>query len=78
MGEWSNMKKLHLGLDIGSVSVNTVILDDRLEVLEEHYTRMKGQPFQTVQRVLEEILERISADPFESVSFTGIGGKPLS
>ena len=72
------MKKLHLGLDIGSVSVNTVILDDRLEVLEEHYTRMKGQPFQTVQRVLEEILERISADQFESVSFTGIGGKPLS
>ena len=78
MGEWSNMKKLHLGLDIGSVSVNTVIVDDRLEVLEEHYTRMKGQPFQTVQRVLEEILARISADPFESVSFTGIGGKPLS
>lgn len=72
------MKKLHLGLDIGSVSVNTVILDDRLEVLEEHYTRMKGQPFQTVQRVLKEILERISADQCASVSFTGIGGKPFS
>ena len=72
------MKKLHLGLDIGSVSVNTVILNDRNEVLEEHYTRMKGQPFQTVLRVLEEILRRIPADRFESVSFTGIGGKPLS
>ena len=72
------MKKLHLGLDIGSVSVNTVIMDDGIEVLEEHYTRMKGQPFQTVQRVLEEILRRIPAERFETVSFTGIGGKPLS
>ena len=72
------MKKLHLGLDIGSVSVNTIIMNDSLEVLEEHYTRMKGQPFQTVQRVLEEILRRIPADQFGTVSFTGIGGKPLS
>jgi predicted CoA-substrate-specific enzyme activase len=72
------MKKLHLGLDIGSISVNTIIMNDSLEVLEEHYTRMKGQPFQTVQRVLEEILRRIPAEQFETVSFTGIGGKPLS
>ncbi len=72
------MKKLHLGLDIGSISVNTIIMNDGLEVLEEHYTRMKGQPFQTVQRVLEEILQRIPAEQFETVSFTGIGGKPLS
>jgi predicted CoA-substrate-specific enzyme activase len=72
------MKKFHLGLDIGSISVNTIIMNDGLEVLEEHYTRMKGQPFQTVQKVLEEILQRIPAEQFETVSFTGIGGKPLS
>jgi predicted CoA-substrate-specific enzyme activase len=72
------MKKLHLGLDIGSVSVNTVILNDRCEVLEEHYTRMKGQPFQTVLRILGEILQRTPAGQFETVSFTGIGGKPFS
>ena len=72
------MKKLHLGLDVGSISVNTIILDERFEVLEEHYTRMKGQPFQTVHRVLEGILQRIPAGRFETVSFTGIGGKPIS
>jgi predicted CoA-substrate-specific enzyme activase len=72
------MKQLHLGLDIGSISVNTVIMNDHREVLEEHYTRLKGQPFQTVQRVLEEILQRIPAEQFETVSFTGMGGKPLS
>jgi predicted CoA-substrate-specific enzyme activase len=53
-------------------------MDDRFNLLEEHYTRMKGQPFQTVLRVLEEILQRIPADRFLTVSFTGIGGKPLS
>ena len=54
------MEKLYLGIDVGSVSANTVIMNDQQEVLEEHYTRIKGQPLQTVQKILEEILR---ADP---------------
>jgi activator of 2-hydroxyglutaryl-CoA dehydratase len=50
---------LYLGIDVGSVSANTVIMNDRQEVLEEHYTRIKGQPLQAVSRILEEILKRI-------------------
>src|SRR4030043_413389 len=72
------MKVLYLGVDIGSVSANTVILNDQREVLEEHYTRIKGQPLQTVQKILEEILRRIPIEQFHSLSFTGIGGKLLS
>jgi len=72
------MKKLYLGMDIGSVSANTVIMNDQGEVLEEHYTRIKGQPLQTVQRILEEILSRIPPDQFHSLSFTGVGGKLIS
>ena len=72
------MRKLYLGIDVGSVSANTIIMDDQREVLEEHYTRIKGQPLQTVQRVLEEILGRIPPEQFHSFSFTGIGGKLLS
>jgi len=49
------MKSLYLGIDVGSVSTNTIIMDDRQNVVEEHYTRIKGQPLQTVQKVLEEI-----------------------
>ena len=66
---------LYLGIDVGSVSANTVILNDHQEVLEEHYTRLKGQPLQTVSNILEEILQRIPAEQFQSLSFTGIGGK---
>ncbi|MBS3907751.1 MAG: hypothetical protein KGZ49_12025, partial [Syntrophaceae bacterium] len=65
------MKKIYLGIDVGSVSANTVILNDRGEVLEEHYTRIKGQPLKAVQRVLEEILSRIPPEQFHSLSFTG-------
>jgi predicted CoA-substrate-specific enzyme activase len=72
------MKLLYLGIDVGSVSANTVILDDHREVLEEHYTRIKGQPLLTVQRVLQEILQRIPLEQFHSISFTGTGGKLLS
>jgi len=72
------MKSLYLGIDVGSVSANTVIMNDQREILEEHYTRIKGQPLQTVQKILEEILKRISLEQFHSLSFTGIGGKLLS
>jgi len=68
----------HLGIDVGSVSANTVLMNDRQEVLEEHYTRLKGQPLQTVLRILEEILQRISPEQVHTLSFTGIGGKLLS
>ncbi len=72
------MSKLHLGLDIGSISVNTVILDGSFEVIEERYTRLKGQPFQTVFKVLTELLSRTPMERFETVCLTGIGGKPVS
>ena len=72
------MKSLNLGIDVGSVSANTVIMDDHRNVLEEYYTRIKGQPLQIVQKVLEEILQRIPHEQFRSISFTGTGGKLLS
>ena len=72
------MKKFYLGIDVGSISANTIIMDEHRNVLEEHYIRIKGQPIQTVQRILEEILQRIPLEAFHSLSFTGIGGKLLS
>jgi predicted CoA-substrate-specific enzyme activase len=73
------MKSLYLGIDVGSVSANTIIIDGSPNILEEHYTRIKGQPLQTVQKVLETILQRRGPlEQFHSVSFTGTGGKLLS
>lgn len=72
------MKRLYLGIDVGSVSANTILMDEDREVLEEHYTRIKGQPLQAVNHILEDILQRISSDQIYTLSFTGIGGKLLS
>jgi activator of 2-hydroxyglutaryl-CoA dehydratase len=36
------MEELFLGVDVGSISANTVLMDQEGKVLEEHYDRMKG------------------------------------
>jgi predicted CoA-substrate-specific enzyme activase len=69
---------LHIGLDVGSVSANTVVIDEEKNVVEEHYTRTKGQPLETVHRVLTDILARIPADRIQSVSVTGAAGKLIA
>jgi predicted CoA-substrate-specific enzyme activase len=69
---------LHLGLDVGSVSAKTVLIDEEMSVAEEHYTRTKGQPLETVLRVLTEILTRIPADRIRSVSVTGTAAKMIA
>jgi len=67
-----------LGIDIGSVSVNTVVLTDRKEIIEEHYHRLHGQPILTVRKVLDDIFSRISPAKFADVSLVGTGGKLLA
>jgi predicted CoA-substrate-specific enzyme activase len=47
-------------------------------VVEEHYTRTKGQPLKTVKSVLEEMLGRIPQEEFQAISLTGTGGKLLA
>ena len=42
-----------IGLDLGSVSLNTVVLSPEGSVLEERYVRTKGQPMETTLSVLE-------------------------
>jgi predicted CoA-substrate-specific enzyme activase len=72
------MKPIYLGMDIGSVSVNTVLVNDGGQVLEEHYTRIKGQPLQTVQGVVQDLLRNRPAQRFRAFCFTGMGGKLIS
>ena len=65
----------HIGLDVGSVSANTVVIDGKKNVIEEHYTRLKGQPLETVYRVLADVLTRVPGDQIRSVSVTGTASK---
>ncbi len=68
----------HLGLDVGSISLNTVLLNDDREIVFEDYTRIQGQPYDLALRVLEKLTDRYDLGKIGSVSVTGTGGKVLA
>jgi predicted CoA-substrate-specific enzyme activase len=69
------MQRYSLGLDIGSISVNTVLIDSETAVVENHYTLCHGRPFQALARVLMDLLKRHPAEAIGEVAVTGTGGK---
>ena len=70
--------ELFLGIDVGSVSANTVVVDGTKKIVEEHYHRLHGQPISTVRAVLENIFTRIQPEQLANISFVGTGGKLLA
>ena len=68
-------KPVYVGIDIGSVSADTVVLDEKLNVLEEHYIRTKGEPFEVTLTIMDEIMRRYGRDSIRLVATTGSGGK---
>jgi predicted CoA-substrate-specific enzyme activase len=52
-------KKGYLGIDVGSVSTNLVVLDEHSDVLASIYRRTQGQPIQAVQGGLKELMTMI-------------------
>jgi len=67
--------KLHLGLDIGSISVNTVLMNEQKEIIENRYTYCQGQPFHVLKSILVELTEKYQPENIVSVGLTGSGGK---
>jgi predicted CoA-substrate-specific enzyme activase len=70
--------KKYIGLDIGSVSVKAVLINERKEILEDHYVRSHGQPVETFLLVLKDIFNRIHIDDIDGIAITGSGGKLVS
>jgi len=66
---------MFIGLDIGSVSVNAVLMDEAFRVLEDHYLRTKGQPVETFRRALADMLTRTPLAAIKGIAVTGSGGK---
>lgn len=67
--------KYHLGLDIGSISVNAVLIDNSKTVLVNKYEYCYGKPFDVLSRVLDEIVAEYGFDSIGTIAFTGSGGK---
>lgn len=67
-------KGLHLGIDIGSISINTVLLNHGLTVVRERYDYCHGRPFALLKQILDDILVEIGPGNIISLSLTGSGG----
>jgi predicted CoA-substrate-specific enzyme activase len=66
-----------IGLDIGSVSVDVVLIDDKGHVAEERYIRHMGKPIKAAKEVLEELAGKYGAE-IEFVATTGVGARKFA
>jgi predicted CoA-substrate-specific enzyme activase len=71
----SSETKYLLGFDIGSVSLNTVVMDEAHNILEDYYEYIHGKPFNVLKDRLISILENHPADSISGIAITGTGGK---
>ncbi|HZK27890.1 MAG TPA: acyl-CoA dehydratase activase [Thermoclostridium sp.] len=62
-----------LGIDVGSVSTNLVLLDKNNSVIEKLYIRTKGRPLEAVKLVLLKLKAKYDDGQIISVGTTGSG-----
>lgn len=68
------MMKVYLGIDVGSVSINIVVLSEAGDVITGLYLRTKGRPIQVIQEGLKEAAKSIPPDcEVAGVGSTGSG-----
>ena len=66
---------IFLGFDIGSVSLNTAVIDINNNILEEHYDYVHGRPFNVLKDRLTSILKKYTSETIKGIAITGTGGK---
>jgi predicted CoA-substrate-specific enzyme activase len=69
---------LILGLDLGSVSLDSVVLEQAGKVLFSSYTRTKGRPLDTALKVLDRIYRDYPIEGFRLAAITGTGAPGLA
>lgn len=68
---------LYLGVDVGSISANFVLMNSDKKILDTFYTRILGEPCKSVQNIIKKyhcnlISQGVS---IKGICFTGTGGK---
>lgn len=66
-------KDVYLGIDVGSVSINIVLVDRDNEVLFSSYTRTEGQPLPSVKRALAGMFDNMEGLNITAAGATGSG-----
>ena len=63
-----------IGFDIGSVSLNTSIIDENNNIIEDYYDYVHGRPFNILKERLSKILDSHPPDTIKGIAVTGAGG----
>lgn len=63
----------YLGVDVGSVSTDMVLLDEKLMVVERQYLRTRGKPIKAVQDGFRMIKEKYKNSEIKAAGTTGSG-----
>lgn len=71
----SASKRGYLGVDVGSVSTNVVLLNEAGEVVQDVYLRTQGQPINAVQEGMRRLGPDASSFEILGVGTTGSGRK---
>lgn len=64
-----------VGIDIGSISINLIVMDEARNILKNIYIRHKGRPVQVAKTILESLTQEME---FDSIAATGMGAKEFS
>jgi len=70
--------ELFLGIDVGSVTIKTAVLDGVCCLLSESYERIKGDPLDVLLIRLQEISKEFPYGSIKAAGITGSGGKQIA
>src|SRR5690554_243936 len=61
--------ELYLGIDVGSVSINIVLIDKKYKLIEKAYLRTQGKPIEILKEGLKDFANLLP----EGVRIAGVG-----
>lgn len=64
--------KCYLGIDVGSISTNVILINEAADVLYSLYIRTEGNPIRAVQRGLKELKSNIDEKKLD-IEIAGVG-----
>ncbi|MTI65396.1 MAG: 2-hydroxyglutaryl-CoA dehydratase [Firmicutes bacterium] len=67
------MENYYLGVDVGSVSTNLVLIDENNKVVIKKYLRTQGKPIKVLQKGLNDIKQKSGNFKIKGVGTTGSG-----
>ncbi|KNF09543.1 activator of (R)-2-hydroxyglutaryl-CoA dehydratase HgdC [Gottschalkia purinilytica] len=67
------MKTCYLGVDVGSVSTNLVLIDENNDVIYKKYLRTQGKPIEVLKKGLNELSKEMKDIEIKGAGTTGSG-----